>query len=265
MTVRAKTTPASTAGSFASHERSAPETTISPRALGAIGLGPASPSVYMDRVDTRAERGERPARPYLPLQPADDDEFFDAPTGSVLITRGEDGKVASKHQKLHTGTWRELSERGVPSATDIEPGDLWATRFSEEDGTMSPTVLVPPHGVLYSDRTHFIARDQVEEPIDVDSAVTRFRQTQGRATVVARHVFGDDPGGTPGVRAAAYDEDVVIAFQGEDIVVGGISTHQAFPRDRVKTFLRDGQVVLRREDDEGYGYELALEPRAEYE
>lgn len=265
MTLRAKTSPASTAGSFAAHDRSAPETTLSPRALGAIGLGPVSPSVYMDRVDARTERGERPARPYLPLQPADDDEFFDAPTGSVLITRGADGKVVSTHAKFHTGAWREVSKRGIASAVEIEPGDVWATRFSEEDGTMSPTVLVPPHGVLYSDRSGFVARDQVEEPIGVDSAVTRFRSTQGRATVVARHVFGDDPGGIPGVRAAAYDEDVVIAFQGDDIVVGGASTHQAFPRDKVKTFWRDGQVVLRREDEEGYGYELALEPRGAYE
>jgi hypothetical protein len=261
MTVRAKTSEASTAGSFAPHERSAPETAISPRALGAIGLGPHRDSVYLDRVDARVERGERPARPYLPLQPADDDEFFDAPTGSVLITRGEDGKVASRHAKFHTGTWRELSERGVPSAAEIEPGDLWATRFSEEDGTMSPTVLVPPHGLVYSDRGFYAHRDQVETPITADDAVSRFAATGGRATVVARHVFGDDPGGTPGVRAAAYDEDVVVAFQGDDIVVGGISTHQAFPRDKAMTFERDGHIVFRREDDEGYGYELALEPR----
>jgi hypothetical protein len=258
MTVRAKTTAASTAGSFAEHERSAPETTLSPRQLASIGLGPASHNVYADRVDQENERGERPLRPYLPLQPADDDEFFDAPLGSMLTVRRDAASTqVERYELVGDYEWRR---RGTHDLTGpvISAGQVWAELFSEEDGTMASTVLTPPHGVLYSDRTHYVSRDRIEQPIQKDTVRSVFAKTRGKAQVIARHVYGDRENNISGVRVAAYDEDVTVSVQGGDIVVGGISTHQKFPADTSTAYYREGDIVLRYEPEFGYGWELTL-------
>lgn len=259
MTTRAKTTAASTAGSFAGHEHTTPDASLTPapheptpRQLAALGLGPDSPSVYRDTVD--AERGRRPLRPYLPLQPADDDEFFDAPVGSVLTVR-RDPASTEVEQFTCTGDYEWVDTR---AGAQVSAGELWGSLFSEEDGVMASTLLTPPEGVLYSDRTHYVARARVDQPMMPATAVAVFKKSGGKANVIARHVYGDIERNISGVKVAGYDQDVVVAFQGKDIVVGGVSTHQVFPAGASQAFFRDGDIVLRHEPEQGRSVELTL-------
>lgn len=60
------------------------------------------------------DRGSRPARPYVILQCADDDEFFDAPIGSTIDT--EDGTFKQ------TGQWEWETPAGGET---ISAGELW--------------------------------------------------------------------------------------------------------------------------------------------
>ena len=264
--VRAKTTAASNVGSFAAHERSAPEDPLlsvpvpdlTPRQLAAVGLGPASVNVYADRVDHDDERGERPARPYLPLQPADDDEFFDAPLGSMLTVRHDPSSTdVERYELVGDYEWRQYGHHGLRGPV-IQAGELWSTLFTEEDGKMASTVLTPPHGIVYSDRSHFVPRERVEQQMMLDTAVSVFKKYRGRAEVIARHVYGDREDNISGVNVAAYDRDVTVAFQGDDVVVGGISSHQKFPRATSTAYMRGNDVVLRHEPEFGYGWELTL-------
>jgi len=74
-------------GTFGAQEHSSPEVTVgpSPKALGMIGLGPASENVLAEPFDSIEER---PLRPYFALTPGDDDEFFDAPIAITPRTGG---------------------------------------------------------------------------------------------------------------------------------------------------------------------------------
>lgn len=266
MTVRAKTSAASTAGSFAPHQHSAPEDPLfeapvpdlTPRQLASLGLGPASVNVYADLVDHDDEPGRRPARPYLPLHPADDDEFFDAPIGSMLTVRRDPASPeVERYELVGDYEWQQYSHHG-PRGPVMQAGELWSTLFAEEDGKMASTVLTPPHGIVYSDRTHFVPRERVDQQIDLDTAVSVFKKYRGKAEVIARHVYGDRQDNISGVSVAAYDREVTVAFQGDDVVVGGISSHQKFSRKTSTAFFREGDIVLRHEPEFGYGWELQL-------
>lgn len=255
-------------GKFTTKENDAPtgalttaKPELTPKQLAIMGLGRTSVNVFAEPADAEADRGRRPFRPYLPLQPADDDELFDAPTGSIvtIVDTAEDGKTSTRIYEKDRGDfdWRELSQRGVTSDTITETGELWASLFND-DGTMRSALLSPPPGVLYSDASHYVLRTAVDRPITVEDAAERLHAR--RATLVSRSVFGDTrddgiPAALQGPLTVSVDGTGYLRYQA---VGRGRQASRALNLAGADIFDRDGDIVIRRELDEGYGWEEVL-------
>lgn len=235
-----------------------PAREFTPKELAILGMGgPDTVNVYAEPVDARTERGDRPLRPYLPLQPADDDEFFDAPTGALLTVEDHDqaGRPFTRRFQKFTEAyeWRELTERDVPSATQLSAGDVWANLF-EEDGSMKSARLSAPHGMLYSDRRHYVHRTQVDEPLSLEQVFDRLHGR--RAQLISASEFGDRrvdgiPDGFDGPVNVTVEADGVFRY---GPVTPGHRAH-AVSVGRVDLYDREGDTVIRVEREAGYGWE----------
>jgi hypothetical protein len=61
-----------------------------------------------------------------PLTTSDDDEFFDAPAGSLLIRTDADGAETGRYTKVgNDWDWQ------APDGTTIQTGALWASFFAD--------------------------------------------------------------------------------------------------------------------------------------
>ena len=85
-----------------------------------------------------ADRGNRPARPYIILQYADDDEFFDAPIGSKVETEEGTFTLTSQYE------WEDPAGGAYTSS-----GELW--QFIENKRAR----MTLPTGWMFSDRGWF--------------------------------------------------------------------------------------------------------------
>lgn len=245
-------------GQFGTQEHTAPEATLSgptPRQLAAAGFGgPASENVFAEPWD---KDEMRPLRPYLPLTPGDDDEFFDARPGTRVTVVERDGnatRIRSFVRRANADLWEERSELRDVFQRKLTAGDVWMEMF-EEDGSMRSALLHAPEGTLFSDERYYVARDEVDKPLTVDDAIYRLSGAR-RGQLVSRSTFGD-----------VRDDGVPEAFQGELALelrdngffslsgIGkGRDAKRGFPLDRVQIFDRDGDLVFRMEHDHGYGY-----------
>lgn len=251
-------------GRFGAQDHTAPETVLaggpSPKQLGMMGAGPASVNVFAEPWD---KHEMRPLRPYLPLTPADDDEFFDARPGSHLsvVEEGEDGRTSLRTFVRGTDAWEERSSLRNVAQRDVAPGELWEELFND-DGTMRSSMLMAPVGVLYSDERFYVSRDDIDKPLTVQDAIHRLTGAR-RGLMVSRSVFGDH-----------RDDGVPEAFQGEltlDVTDAGYFSFAAIGRgrqakrsfdlERVQIFDRDGDLVFRMEHDPGYGFEEVIRIR----
>lgn len=246
-------------GQFGEQHHTAPETTITPKQLGIIGLGPESVNTYAEPYDAEEWR---PARPYLALRPSDDDEFFDARVGS-RITLSQDGATRTfeltRDTRYPGPVWSERSARNVETGV-LEPGDLWAEMF-DDDGRMHSARLSAPVDVLFSDRTYYAHRSEIDTPLAWEEARDRLTATS-RARLVSRSVFGD-----------SLDDGVPEVFQGtlRTSVTGdgyfsysetsrGPKATRSLHLTAVEVFDRNGDIVIRKETDPGYGFEEVLRP-----
>lgn len=164
-------TPRATDGRFAEKLGSAPEATLTTPARNDPWAG--------SRWDAEDARGERPMRPYLPLQPADDDEFFDAPRTTVLTSFDPkvEGAKVKRYQKVDEENWTELDVRGDHTGEPIPAGELWedlnyGDQWNSPD--MKTAQLNMPLGVLYSDRSHYVYRERTDKPLSKAEAGRRF-------------------------------------------------------------------------------------------
>lgn len=131
------------------------------------------------RWDRDEMRGERPMRPYLPLHPADDDEFFDAPTATVLTSLDPkvEGAKVKRYQKIDGENWVELDVRGDHTGDPMTAGDLWED-LNYGDMWNSPDFktaqLNMPLDMLFSDRSYYRHRDGIDRPLSKAEAGRRF-------------------------------------------------------------------------------------------
>lgn len=267
--VRGKTTEKGTAGSFAPQRQTAPEVTLAPatgptpKQLGMIGAGPASSNSYSepaDRAETEDGIPNRPLRPYLALSPADDDEFFDAPVGSHVHVTTKDGEryfTLEQFAGKEDPVWAEHRAGSSHPICELERGEMWAELFAD-DGRMHSNRLHAPEGYLYSDRTHFVHRSRVDErmlPLTIESLVNR----RGQLTVVSRSSFGDQR--QDGVDPM-YEGQLSARVEGGKLIYGrgnGAAPSRSIALGKVQTFWRNGLIVVRSEQDEGYGWEEAYD------
>jgi len=249
-------------GTFGEQHHADPETKVSPKQLGMIGLGPTSKNVFAEPLDREEWR---PLRPYLPLTPADDDEFFDAPEGSYLVLSTEVGKqrrfVLEHDDRYGHAVWGELAEHREVVVRSHEPGDLWATMFAD-DGRMHSARLSLPAGMLHSDRDGFIDRHEYDTPIEWEEAMHRLA-VYPNAVVVSRSQFGDErtdgvPEGLQGKVTVDVREDGYLKLTGPGR--GANRAVRALHMSKVDVFDRDGDIVLRHEQDPGFGWEEVLRP-----
>lgn len=159
-----------TVGRFSEKLGSTPETTLA----APVRNDPWANSRWDD-----VERGDRPMRPYLPLQPADDDEFFDAPRTTVLTSLDpkEEGAKVKRYQKVDEENWVALDVRGDHTGDPIPSGELWED-LNYGDMWNSPDFktaqLNMPLSVLYSDRSHYVYRERTDKPLSKAEAGRRF-------------------------------------------------------------------------------------------
>jgi len=253
-------------GTFGAQEHSSPEVTVgpSPKALGMIGLGPASENPLAEPFDSVEER---PLRPYFALTPGDDDEFFDAPIGTTvhMVVKGKGGSrvrrfVKADDARFEQPVWHELAEfREVEIATHTA-GELWEELF-EDDGRMRSAMLCAPHGMLYSDRRGFVDRADIDKPITWEEA-RDFLAAFPKAHLVSRSRFGDsrDDGVPPAFHGKAHitvDEGGYLRITGPG---RGRNAVRALHLSNVQVFDRDGDLVIRQELDPGFGWEEVLRP-----
>lgn len=248
-------------GQFGTQQHSAPETTLAatgptPKQLAAAGFGgPASVNVF----DEPWDKDEmRPLRPYLPLTPGDDDEFFDAHPGArlSLVEKDDNGRTRVRSFVRHekAGIWEERSELRDVFQREVESGELWLELF-EEDGSMRSALLHTPAGELFSDQHYFVSRDAIDKPLTVDDAIYRLSGAR-RGQLVSRSTFGDH-----------RDDGIPKAFQGDlELRLNEDTAHfsfhgqsaqatRGFALDRVQIFDREGDLVFRQSHDDGYGWE----------
>ncbi len=233
-----------TAGRFSEKAGSAPD----------VALAPASSGPWAgSRWDQ--ERGERPMRPYLPLQPGDDDEFFDAPLTTVLTSLDpkEDGAKPKRYQKVDEENWSELDARGnriggpIPSGAlweDLHYGDMW-------NGPDFKTArLDMPRSVLYSDRSHYVYRARTDKPISKAEAGRRFEP--GAKFAVVSQAGYDSKTRTyrnGGVNARIADDRTVISSKNGKVVWDSGSTLTIGTTD--EAFERDGDIVISSKEEYG--------------
>lgn len=245
--------PRATDGTFAEKPQSAPEASlgeVTPYQMGLMGLGPASKNDFAEPFDTALDR--RPLRPYLPLTPGDDDEVFDAPTGTVL-TCSDKGAV-SRFEKVFDGSWVTLGERGAPHKR-VTAGDVWGALF-REDGTMRSAKLDLPLGTLYSDKTWFTSQEETDSPLTPADVEGRLHGSVVR--MVSHADFGDER-----VSGVPEGERGALTFDSRDGYVQIVSrgrrpSKRTVNLSQVECFDRAGDVVLRWEHSPGYGYEIVL-------
>lgn len=249
-------------GRFGTQSHTPPEATLtgpSPKQLGMMGAGPDSVNVFAEPWD---EDEMRPLRPYLPLTPADDDEFFDARPGTRLnvVEKNEAGGTSIRTfvRSDDGDTWEERSQLHDVFQRDVPAGELWADLF-EEDGTMRSSLLQAPVGVLYSDQRYYISRDDVDKQLTTDDAIYRLSGAR-RGRLVSRSVFGDHrddgvPEAFRGELALELRDNGYFSFAG---IGRGRQAKRGFPLERVQIFDREGDLVFRMEHDAGYGWEEVL-------
>lgn len=250
-------------GEFGTHEHSTPDVSLgsklTPKQLGLLGLGPSSPNIFADSFD--AGDADRPLRPYLPLTSGDDDEVFDAPIGTrILVVTDEQNMAVRKFERDSDDTWRELSEHREVATAEVTTGEVWEALFAD-DGKMHSAQLSAPLGALYSDRTYFVRRDAVDAPLSVEEARDRLR-AHPRAFLVSHSSFGDsrDDGVPQALRGklkvdVADDGYLHLAAPGR-----GRQASRGINLTALQLFDRDGDIVLRRETDPGFGWEDVLRP-----
>lgn len=227
--------------------------TLSPKQLGIMGLGPDTPNRFAEPFDT--ERGERPLRPYVALTPADDDEFFDAPAGSILSIA--EPTSLTRYVKTDSAYgWEKLSDRNTRSGA-IEAGELWGRLF-REDGTMRESMLSAPHGTLFSDQHYFVPAATVDQPITAADAIKRL--SGGRARLVSRSVFGDSRSdGIPpvfqGTLTVSCTADGYLQYRSTG---GQRGASRGVQLGGAELFDRGGDIVIRKEELAGYGWEEVL-------
>lgn len=257
-------------GRFGKQEHSAPEVTLAdgtvipPKDLGILGMGPSSENSFAEKADLANDDGipTRPLRPYLALTPADDDEFFDAPVGSELHVREKiQGGERLRRYRHEVGAdrqsvWRELAEHREAVVAEHAAGDVWASMF-EDTGHMRSARLHTPLGVLYSDRTHYVTRDRVDTPLTLSHAKWNLGRAR-RIELVSASRFGDTrEDGIPAARSKLMD----VHLNGDTLSYGpsnGSAPSRTIDLSKVQLFTRDGDIVIRKETDPGYGFEETI-------
>ncbi|SDH40289.1 hypothetical protein [Microbacterium sp. 77mftsu3.1] len=257
-------------GRFGDQQHSAPEVTLTdgtiipPKQLGIIGMGPASENSFAEKADRSNNDGipTRPLRPYLALTPGDDDEFFDAPVGSELHVRERvQGGERTRRYVHEIGAdrqtvWRELAEHSEAVIAEHAAGDVWASMF-EDTGHMRSARLHTPVGVLYSDRTHYVTRDRVDIPMTLSHAKWNLSHAS-RIELVSASQFGDTrEDGIPAARSKLMD----VHLKGDVLSYGpsnGSAPSRSIDLSKVQLFTRDGNIVIRKETDPGYGFEETI-------
>lgn len=251
-----------TGGQFAVHDRAEAEAVlrgggseVSPRELGIMGLGPASKNEYMTVIDN--DRGRRPLRPFLPLHTADDDEFFDAPTGTLLVVADPETKAERRYIQTDVYEWRELSDRGIQSAETTSAGVLWASLFDEK-GVMASSKLILPRGVLFSDETHYTASSFHDRPITAEEATARLAGTKQR--LVSYLARGDEDHATSDASISSVTvNDGYARFTDAE---GGV-TALRLDDPAVSIFDRGGLTVIQVSHDASYGWERTYQKAAQ--
>jgi hypothetical protein len=207
------------------------------------------------RWDNDLDRGDRPMRPYLPLQPADDDEFFDAPRTSVLTV--VDPKVENpkpvRYQKFDNENWTELNARGEHIGEPIPAGELW-NDLNYGDWVTSQGFktarLDLPLIVLYSDASHYVYRERIDKPLSKAEAGRRFEPGAKFAVVsqagydVATQTYRNG-----GVSARMADDRTVVSSKNGRIKWDSGSEATITPDDEV--FDRGGDIVISSKSEYG--------------
>lgn len=231
-------------------ELSAEQPQLTLKQLGIMGLGPHSPNILAEPFDS--VRGERPMRPYLPLTPADDDEFFDTPKGAKLAVVYGPGDVRTYRKADHEYAWVGDDEHRTP----MEAGELWASMF-DEDGTMRSAMVSAPDGYLIGDSGYWKPTDQVDKPIGATEAIARLDGK--RARMVSKSATF-----TTGQR----NDGIEPAFQGTlhlECGSDGYFRYRPTPKSdypgRAQLIAgaeladRNGDIVIRRTAGDGHGWE----------
>ena len=252
---RAKTTPASTAGSFTAKTQSDPSGGLSLKQLGIIGLGPDSENRFATHWDNR---DDRPLRRSLALLPADDDEFFDAREGVVLnIAEGRERTLWRKLPTTKTdGQWAWAN---TETGEELESGELWASLFDEE-GRMAPSQLLMPVGVGFSTRAYYT--ELKDEPRDADWAREQLAGGKARMAELALLERGEvTSSGAPDGNNGADKLDVTFTDYGAIRIGAGRGLNREWNLDAVEIFERRGNVVIRQPlNDEGERVEVVYQP-----
>lgn len=198
---------------------------------------------YLSRWDSLLD--ERPLRPYLPLTESDDDEFFDAPEGTVLtIATG-----AGEDEYVRAGGAFSWNRVGTGEA--FSAGELWVRVVGDFDHPRTTDArLTLPHGVLYSDRTYFVDANDVDVPIDSGELSQRLDRRRGE--MVSDVVVGD-----AGVVTVVEPWEEPVVFDASS--PGYLHYASADTDDRrsagvrvAAAFDRAGDVVIRLPQGDGY-------------
>ena len=255
-----------TIGRFSEKVGSAAEISLSESPRAVDGDRPQAPEASLataarndpwanSRWDSEDARGERPMRPYLPLQPADDDEFFDAPQYTVLISLDpkEEGAKPKRYQKVDGENWTELDVRGnhigelIPSGAlweDLNYGDMWN---SPDFKTAQLNLPLP---VLYSDRGHYVYRDRIDKPLSKAEAGRRFEPGAKFAVVSqAGYDYRTHTYRNGGVNARIAGDRTVVSSKNGKVVWDSGSSLSIDTTD--ETFERDGDIVVRSKEEYG--------------
>lgn len=254
-------------GRFGAQEHSSPEAALapspervgpSPKQLGMVGAGPASVNVFADSWDNDEMR---PLRPYLPLTTADDDELFDARPGTrvSVVTKDATGRTFLRPfvRTENDGTWEERHPLRDTFQRELSTGEVWEEMF-EEDGTMRSTLLHTPDGLLYSDKRYYVSRDDIDKPLTVQDAVDRLSGAR-RGQLVSRSLFGDQRNdGIPPALQGVLSLKIEDGHLSYSAVGGDRLAKHGFSLEQTQIFDREGDLVFRKEQDLGYGFEEVI-------
>lgn len=221
-----------------------------------VSLAPAVNRPWADsRWDSDDARGERPMRPYLPLHPADDDEFFDAPRTTVLTVvdpKSERPKPV-RYQKVDEENWVALDVRGEHTGDLIPSGEVW-NDLNYGDWVNSPDMktarLDLPLGVLFSDKSYYVQRDRFDEALSKAEAGRRF--APGAKFAVVSQTGYDYKTGTVrngGVNGRIAMDRTVVSSKNGRITWDTGSTGTIDTTDEV--FDRGGDIVIRSKEEYG--------------